>query len=151
MKKWKIILRVISIIFIILVAVDLLNIMMEIINGEMKDMVESTFFDANANISEGLKNVVFYLAVGGSIIAELLILYMGIKGFNQSIGKIKGTGNIIVARVIIVILIISILVIIPQLINGQITLLSFLSNIISVAFMYFYMRLVKLVIKEEKK
>lgn len=150
MKKWKIMLKILSIIFILLVIADLASIIVEFVSGEIKNMVETTFLDSNANISEGLKNIVFYFTIAISIMMEFVLLYLGIKGFNQARGKIRGTKNIILAKVILIVFSILLLTVIPQLINGQVTLLTFFSKILSASIIYFYLKLVQIVTKQEK-
>ncbi len=91
-------------------------------------------------------NLSFYSIIGATAINVLLDIYLAIKGLHQAEGKIKGKGNIVWARVILVFTIMSIFMSITSFSKGKIPI-GAITNIIII---YYYMRTAKKVVEEEQ-
>lgn len=154
----KLILKIISWVFIIIVIVDAITTVIGFTSGNLRKQMEATFEEGMTEsgesyeeISQQVIDIFVYFSIGGTVIASLLKLYLGVKGINQANGKIKGKANIVWAKIIFYLSLVSVISGIMSITKGKQSISSFITSIVSLIVIYIYMTAAKEVVEEAEQ
>ena len=90
-------------------------------------------------------NILFNGTIAGVGLSTLLYIYLGVKGLRQSEEKGKGKANLVWAKLLFVLGIMSIISF------GETSISSFISSITSLIIIYYYMKYVKGVVEPKEE
>ena len=160
MEESKKNLKVTSYVIIVLAIVNVILLGIGFATGQLKNEAEAkiqeTMQESGASAAEIeeshdiILNATLYGTIGGIALGVLLDVYLGIKGLHQSEGKIKGKGNIVWAKIIFVLSIISIAMSIIPLTKGQVSVSSFISSLAGAIIIFYYLKYAKEVVEGEE-
>ena len=160
MEESKKNLKVASYVIIVLAIVNVIILGIGFANGQLKKdieaSVEQSMQESGASTTEVeesydiIFNATLYGTIGATALGVLLDVYLGIKGLHQSEGKIKGKGNIVWAKIIFVLSVISLVMSIIPLTKGQVSVSSFISSLAGAIIIFYYLKYAKEVVEGEE-
>ena len=160
MEKSKKNLKITSYVIIVLAIVNILFLGIGYANGQLKDEIEAKIesMKESGSTAEEIDrdhDLIYTLLFNGTLvgvgISTLLYVYLGIKGLRQSEEKGKGKGNIVWAKLLFVLGLMSVIMSVISLTNGQISASSFVSSLASLVIIYYYMKYAKEVVEPKEE
>ncbi len=158
MEESKKNLKIVSYIVIILAIFNLVLLGIGFANGQFKNDIEVKIQKMKESGSTAeeidrdhdlIYNILFNGTIAGVGLSTLLYIYLGVKGLHQSEEKGKGKANLVWAKLLFVLGIMS--VIMSVISFGETSISSFISSITSLIIIYYYMKYVKGVVEPKEE
>ena len=158
MEESKKNLKITSYVIIVLAIFNIVLIGIGFASGQLKNDVEVKIQNMKESGSTAeeidrdhdlIYNILFNGTIVGVGLSTLLYIYLGVKGLRQSEEKGKGKGNLVWAKLLFVLGIMS--VIMSVISFGEISISSFVSSLASLVIIYYYMKYAKEVVEPKEK
>lgn len=94
-----------SVLFLILAAVSLINLIVPLVNGELS----VAYMMQLTGSAENIVRIVLIVTIALAVLSILALTYMGIMGLRQSKGLHTGSAHIVIATIILVFLVIALI------------------------------------------
>lgn len=107
-------LRVFSILFFVLAAIDAADIIIILAGGELN----AAQIAEQAQVSESLARASAAVVIGIAILSILILVYLGWMGLRQYSGKTTATSHITIAKICVAFLVIGLIVSVLSIINS---------------------------------
>ena len=151
-------LKITSYVIIILAIVNVVLVGIDFANGTLKANVDQQI-EESINQTEGatqemkdtVTNMALYGTIGATAFGVLFDLYFGIAGLRQANGTSKGKANIILATIVFVLALIGLVTMIGPMTKGQTAVSSFVSSLLGLVIMLFYIIYAKRVVKDAQE
>lgn len=136
MENSKKTLKIYGILFIFLAILDVGMFALNYFLGDFKEKWNMNVVGISENTIQGV-TIAFVLVI---LIIALIKLFLGIRGIQQSNGTYKGKSHITIAKIVIVMSIISVIASIPGFKLETSVIINLLGNIVTISILFDYIK-----------